>query len=218
MVIASPSRAKRRKGGVSTPPIARQVPRLIQTGRPKRRPRLKAQPTWSPCSWVTNTASSSSGASPARASRVRSSRSEKPQSTSTRLQVLPLRASTTVALPLLPLPRLQKRIIAGGPRRTGGATGLLEVFDQQADDALACLAVLGLALAVEHGHRAALAFALDLHAIARRPACFVLLAAEAEDPAQQARLVLAGLGRIDIANEVQALRAVAVLDREAAAV
>src|SRR5438067_912766 len=190
--------------------MARQVPRLIHTGTPCRRARLMAQPIWSPCSCVMNTASSSSGAKPARASRAVSSRSAKPQSTSTRVEVMPLRASTSSALPLLPLPRLQKRITA---RQVS-----FEVVDQEADDALAGLAVLRLALRVQHRHGASLAFALDLHTVLGRAAQLVLLAAEAEQAREEAGLILAGLRRIDIADEVQALRAIAVFHREAAAI
>src|SRR5688572_25954421 len=120
-----------------------------------------------------NTASRSPHASPARASRASNSRSEKPQSISRRLVLAPLRASTIVALPPLPLPRLQKRIARPVRRR------LLQVFEQHRRDALAGFAVLGCSLAVEHRHRAALAFALHDDAVARRAAGFVLLA-EAE--------------------------------------
>ena len=67
------------------------------------------------------TASSWLAARPARASRASSSRSEKPQSTSSRVMVAPLPASTTSALPALPLPRLQKRI--SGRRSPGRGAG-----------------------------------------------------------------------------------------------
>ena len=63
--MASPSRAKRsRPSGKAGSPSARQVPRLVHSGRPWRRDSASAQPTWSPCSWVTNTASRSADRQP----------------------------------------------------------------------------------------------------------------------------------------------------------
>ena len=67
--------------------------------------------------------------------------------------MMPLVASTRVALPLLPLPRLQKRIIAvarGGAARARPAP-LAQVFEEQVDDPLAGFAGLGLALRIEDG-------------------------------------------------------------------
>ena len=63
--MASPSRAKRsRPSGSAGSPSARQVPRLVHSGRRWRRDSVSAQPTWSPCSWVTKRASRSAIAQP----------------------------------------------------------------------------------------------------------------------------------------------------------
>src|SRR5450755_621697 len=94
---------------------------------------------------------------PARARRVSSSRSEKPASTRSRVVVMPLVASTTVALPLLPLPRLRKRIT---PR--AGFRSSLQVVEQEPGNALAVVAVLGLARRIEDRDAAARTFARDL--------------------------------------------------------
>src|SRR4051812_2954573 len=124
-------------------------------------------------------ASRSVAARPTRARRWSSSRSEKPQSMRTRDTATPSSASTTVALPVLPLPRLQKRT---GETR-GRVRGLLQVFDEQAHDPLAGLAGLGAALRIEHRDGAAgVALALDRDAVARQRRGLVLLAAEAEEP------------------------------------
>src|SRR5438445_7320704 len=168
MAMSWPSRAKFRRPGSAGSPTARQVPRLIHTAMPLRRARLSAQPMWSPCSWVTKIASMSSGSRPLRVSRASNSRNVKPQSTSTRVVVMPSLPSTSVALPPLPLPRLQKRITS------------LQILDEQRDDLLAGLAVLRRARRIEHRHRAAVAIALDGDAVLGRAAGLVLLA-EAEE-------------------------------------
>ena len=174
IAIGSASRAKRSVAGAPKPPVARQVPRLIHSGSRSRSASARAQPMWSPCSWVTNTASRSEAARPARASRVSSSLSEKPASTSSRVVVMPLDASTTVALPPLPLPMLRKRIT----RRRACASGRsLQVFEEQADDPLAGFAAFGLALRIEDGDGAGgAAFGGDLdpvlgQAARPRPSC-----------------------------------------------
>ena len=57
LAVAGEAQARRR----AEPPIARQVPRLIHSGMPWRSASVSAQPMWSPCSWVTKTASRSRG-------------------------------------------------------------------------------------------------------------------------------------------------------------
>src|SRR5882724_79797 len=106
-----------------------------------------------------NTASMSPVPMPTRASRACSSRSEKPQSTSTRVVVMPPLASIRVALPVLPLPRLQKRIV---PKRS------LQVVDQQLDDALAVVAVLGVAFGTQHRHQGRFALGFHVDAVSNR--------------------------------------------------
>ena len=192
--------------------MARQVPRLIHSGNASRSDSATAQPMWSPCSWVTKTASRSVAASPARASRTSSSRSEKPASTRSRVVVIPLVPSTTVALPPLPLPRLRNRITRRRACRS------LQVVEKQAGDALAVLAAFRLALRVEHGDGAASAFSGDLDAVLGQAVRVVLLLSEAEQPAEEPGLFAAGESRVDIADEIETLRTVAIFDREAAAV
>ena len=72
---------------------------------------------WSLCSWVMNSASSSATATPMRARRRPSSRRPSPASISTRVRVVPLDASTRVALPELPLASEQKRSMRDAARR-----------------------------------------------------------------------------------------------------
>src|SRR5450755_2908026 len=171
---------------------------------------------WSLCSWVTKTASRSLAARPARARRVSSSRNEKPASTSRRVVVMPLVASTTVALPLLPLPRLQKRITPAPARPV--PVPLAQVFEQEVDDALAVLGRFRLAGRVEHRDRARVALGADLDPVLGETVVVVLLAPEVDQATEEVRLLAAGEGRVDVANEIQALAAIAVLDREAAPV
>src|SRR6478735_4961281 len=116
------------------------------------------------------TASRSPGSRPARARRVSSSRSEKPASTRRRVVVIPLVASTTVALPLLPLPRLQKRIMAAAVQRRRAVArpagpSLAQVFEEQVDDSRAGFAGFRLALRIEDGHRRRRTLAVDLHPV-----------------------------------------------------
>ena len=126
------------------------------------------------------------------------------------MAVVPLSASTSVALPVLPLPRLQKRNTFVAPP----SPALLQVVDQQGHDALGRRAVLGVARRIEHLHRAAVAFGLDRHAVARR----AFLLGVAHQAGEKAGLFLAGLRRVDVAHKVQALGAVTVFHGEAAAV
>src|SRR6185369_4690739 len=210
----SPSRTKPSRSGTAVSPSARHVPRLIQTARRCFSANAIAQPMWSLCSWVTKTASRSVGSRPARASRNSSSRSEKPASTSSRVVVMPPDPSTTVALPVLPLPRLQKRITLA---LSAGRDALAKVLEQQARDPLAVLGRLRAALRVEDGDGAQLTLRGHLDAVLRE-AGVVLLLAEAEHPLEQVRLLAAGVLGIDVADEVEPLDAVSVFDGEAGAV
>src|SRR5260370_41827532 len=71
-------------------------------------------------------ASISSARTSSRARRRSTSFAEKPQSSSTRVVVVPLTDSTSNALPSLPLPRLAKRILEN----------LVQLRVQQRDDSL----------------------------------------------------------------------------------
>lgn len=105
--ILWPSRAVLRRPFHSQGPMAIWVPWLIHTGILKRRAKVDAQPMWSPCSWVMNTASMSDGCTPASASRRSRCFKPKPQSTNTRVVLAPDPVdSIRVPLPVLPLPRL----------------------------------------------------------------------------------------------------------------
>ena len=100
---------------------ARQVPRLIHSGRPWRRgERQRAADVVAVLVGHEDGVEVGQRQAGARQPAA-SSRSEKPQSTSTRRRrACRCGASTTVALPPLPLPRLQKRITrrrACAPRR-----------------------------------------------------------------------------------------------------
>ena len=178
----------------SSPPIARQVPRLVHSGgRPWRAPGPSAQPTWSPCSWVTNTASSAGRLqSGARQPRLELAQRETAVDHD-RWTCRPSRASTTVALPPLPLPRLQKRIGAGRPYFSSSSSRptMRWPFSPASGAPWALSTATGAAIAV----------ALDLDAVAQRAAGGVGLA----EQLGEAGLALADVLRVDIAHEVQAL-------------
>src|ERR1043165_9529062 len=165
---------------------------------------------WSPCSWVTSMPSMSRGARPSRASRRSQSVRLSPQSRSTRVSEAPSPASTTRQFPRLPLASEAKRSnaisavrgAARGCAARGGGFGR------------------GAAFCVQDVHRARFLLLLRPHLHA------VLLGlhfrvARAEDAGEQALLVVLlrhlALG-IGVAHEVDAVLAVAVLDREADAV
>src|SRR5689334_17975607 len=94
---------------------------------------------------------------------------------------------------------------------------LLQVLDQQRDDSPAGLTGLRRTLRREHRDRAAVALALDGNPVARQRRRVVALA-EAEQAGEEALLGRGRLARIDVPDEVQALRTIAVLDGEAGAV
>src|ERR1700744_6623951 len=106
------------------------------------RARVNALPIWSECSWVIRIASSSSTRIPSRANRRSISFAEKPQSSSTRVVVVPLPASTPNALPSLPLPRLANRI---------GET-LVQLRVQQRNDPLGVRRVIELTICIDDSH------------------------------------------------------------------
>src|SRR5260370_40143478 len=105
---SSPHNTCRSTSAVSAP-VARAVPQLIWSGSDPLRASVSALPMWSLCSWVIRIASRRSTPKPTRPSLRSTSFAEKPQSSSTRVVVVPLDATTTSALPSLPLPRLVKR-------------------------------------------------------------------------------------------------------------
>src|ERR1019366_7236074 len=82
----------------------------------------------------------------------------------------------------------------------------------------AAAAVLRLALGIEDGDAAAGALTRDLDAVLQRRALVAVLAPEAQHAGEEVRLLAASEFRVDVADEVEALRPVAILDREAAAV
>src|SRR3954468_3161700 len=139
----------------------------------------------------------SAGARPRRARRRSLSRRLRPQSISTCVRS----ACATRQLPLEPLASEAKR------------SNLLQLLVQQREDALRGFRAVGGAVLVEHVDLARGACLADLHA--------VLLGLDfrvAREPARQdaARVLLRV--RVGVAHEVDALLAVAVLDREADAV
>src|SRR5262245_39607070 len=147
----------------------------------------------------------SEGARPMRARRRSVPSTGNPQST--RMRVAP--ASTTRPLPALPLPSEAKRT----PRPR-----LLQLIVEQRENPLGRAARVGRAVLVKHLHLARGCALLDHHAVLlglRR-----LGGAPERELRQEsaAGLRAAVVGRIDVAHEVEALRAVAVLDREADAV
>src|SRR5690606_17435898 len=156
---------------------------------------------------VTRIASIAAGSRPRLRRRRSTSRTPNPQSTSTQPAASP--PSTSSALPSLPLPRLAKR------------TALLHLLLQQRQDACDGLAVDladGLALRVAHLDDAAIALAahLDPEARAGFGARFA-----AEQARQEAGFFAGATAfdlRIDVADEIHALRTVAILDGEAAAI
>src|SRR5262245_49241935 len=103
------------------------VPGVSQTGMPCFRASLATPPIWSSCSCVTTIAERLSGERPRRPSLAAVADKLKPQSSRTRVSP----ASTTRALPSLPLPSEAKRIAS----RAGSASALFQLLLQQGQDA-----------------------------------------------------------------------------------
>src|SRR5437016_4257166 len=149
----------------------------------------RAHPMWSPCSCVTKIASICSASMPAEPRRLPSSRMPSPQSTSRCVTCVPSRAWTTVALPLLPLPRLLKRSV----------TCSFQVFGEQADDLLRDRRGLGRALGIEHRNDGLVALRLQRDAVLDRVRGVVA----AEDLRKESA-ALAVRDRLHVAHEVRA--------------
>ena len=124
---SSPSRAK-----FGSMPLRRRRWRARCRGwsssRPWRRASERAQPTWSPCSWVTNTASSSEGCSP-RGPRACRTRAAKPQSSRARW--------TCRRRGPRPPWRCRRCRCRGCRSASARRRPYFRFFEQQADDALA---------------------------------------------------------------------------------
>src|SRR4051812_35125906 len=148
----------------------------------------RTQPMWSACSCVMKTASTCSASMPARPRRLCSSRMPKPQSTSRCVTCAPSRAWTTVALPLLPLPRFLKRIVT---------FPLLQVVLQESDDLLRDRRRVRHALRIEHRHHRLVALRLHADAVLHRVSGLVI----AEKLGEEAAALAFGTG-FDIAHEV----------------
>src|SRR4051794_35876703 len=148
----------------------------------------------------------SAGARPSLPRRRSVSAMLKPQST--RMRVAP--DSTMRPLPSLPLPIDAKRINLSS----------LQLIVKQREDAIRGGRTLRRAVLVEHVHFGALAFIFHQHAILL---VLVLVAAavapelEAREETLVAGALVVDFG-IDVAHEVQAFRAVAILDGEADAI
>src|SRR5262249_42616746 len=176
-------------------------------------------------------AESDSGSMPSRASRLAVSFTPNPQSIITR--VAP--HSATSPLPSLPLPIDAKRIIGGSRRdvasrdlsafdsiRVGRATRgslLLELVLQERQDALARLGLVGAAVRVLHAHDTLLLRLGDLDPVVLDLFLVVLLPEhELLDPAIFLVLLRHLRIGIGVADEVHAVRAVAVDDGEPRAI
>src|SRR5471032_2288253 len=140
MTLSSPQ-STCRSTGASSAPTARAVPQLMCNGMDHLRASVSAPPMWSACSCVIRMASIWSARTSRRARRRSTSFAEKPQSSSTRVVVVPLTDSTSNALPSLPLPRLAKRI----------GENLVQLGMQQRDDPLRVSRCIYLAVGVDHG-------------------------------------------------------------------
>src|SRR6187455_656965 len=180
------------------------VPNVSHTGIACFAANAATPPTWSVCSCVTTIASMSPGARPIRARRTAVSRTPNPQSIMTREPP----ASTTSPLPSLPLPNDAKRI---------SVRASLQLVLEQREDPVARRRLVRRALWVLHRHEAARRGLDDRDPVLLRLLGFVLAPErKLRDPALVA-LADVGVG-IRIADEVQAVAAVAVHDREPAAV
>src|SRR5438093_11557697 len=168
----------------------------MYTGMRSRSASWRAQPMWSPCSWVTKIASSWSAIMPAAPRRLSSSRMPRPQSISRCATWAPLRAWTTVAFPELPLPRLLNRITEGP---------LLQVLGDHLHDALRVDRRLRRAAGIQHRHGGGLAVGLQVDPVLQR---LLRLLAAAEEAAEEAGVLLVRVRR-HVTHEVRALAAVA---------
>src|SRR5882762_2671736 len=189
-------------------PVSRRaanVPCVSHTGIPKRLANGNTPSPWSACSCVTTIPERSEGARPTRARRDTVSRSENPQSSMRHVRA----TSTTSALPRLPLPSEAKRT---KPLR------LFQLLLQQGENPTCRLGGIQAALLVEDLHFARVVAILHEYAI--------LLglrigrgAPEHELGKKTVVLLVERVGlRIDVAHEVETLRAIAVLDGEAYAI
>src|ERR1700687_4980430 len=145
-------------------------------------------------------ASISSARTSSRARRRSTSFAEKPQSSSTRVVVVPLTDSTSNALPSLPLPRLAKRILEN----------LVQLRVQQRDDSLRVGRCIDLTIGVDHGGpRPRVSLRTHVHhQLAGR-----LRRAAGEKLAEQTFL-LQLLHRVGETHVIQTLRAILVVDGE----
>src|SRR3954470_3296732 len=126
-----------------------------------RTAKARTQPIWSACSCVMKMASTCSASMPARPRRLCNSRTPRPQSISRCVTCEPSRAWTIVALPLLPLPKLLKRIVT---------FRLLQVLLEEVHDALRHRRRFRAARCVEHRHHglAVTGLRLERHAVLHR--------------------------------------------------
>src|SRR5258708_29557933 len=141
IATASSPHSTCRSTSASSAPTARAVPQLMYNGIDHLRASVSALPMWSLCSCVIRMASRPSTPAPSRVRRRSTSLAEKPQSSRTRVVVAPLCASTSKALPSLPLPRLAKR-----------TARLVQLRVQQRHDALRVGLVIHLPVRVQHRH------------------------------------------------------------------
>src|SRR6188474_141487 len=180
------------------------VPKVSHTAMPCFAANAATPPTWSECSCVTTIASMSRGARPRRPRRVAVSRTPNPQSIMTR----EVPASTTSPLPSLPLPNDAKRI---------SVRASLQLVLEQREDPVARRRLVRRTLRILHRHEAARRGLDDRDPVLLGLLGFVLAPERKfREPALVA-LVDVGVG-IRIANEIEAIAAVAVHDREPAAV
>src|ERR1700756_4093465 len=153
IATASSPHSTCRSTSASSAPTARAVPQLMYNGIDHLRASVSALPMWSLCSWVIRMASTPSPLAPSRVRRRSTSLAEKPQSSRTRVVVAPLCASTSKALPSLPLPRLANLTVR-----------LVQLRVQQRHDALRVGRIVDLPVCSQHrhlGHRVALRAHVD---------------------------------------------------------
>src|ERR1700754_4879507 len=184
----------------SSAPTARAVPQLMYTGTDHLRASVSALPIWSLCSWVMTMPANGAASRPSRVSRRSTSFAEKPQSSRARVVVVPLWASTTSALPSLPLPRLANRTAAS-----------VQLCMQQRHDALRVRRRIDLPVRIDHGDlRHGVAGWAHIDEVFRALRFFRVAGKElTEQP-----LALHFLQGIGIADVINALLAIAIVDRE----
>src|SRR5579864_128576 len=201
MATASSPQSTWRSMQASSAPTARAVPQLVCSGIDHFRASVNALPMWSPCSWVIRMASRLLTLKPRRARRRSTSFAENPQSSSTRVVVVPLCASTSSALPSLPLPRLANLTVR-----------LVQLCMQQRHDTLRVRRRIHLAVRVEYrnlGQRVTLRAYIHEELLTR-----FLRAVTAIEQLAEETFPLQFLHRIRVANVINALLAVAIVDGE----